>query len=154
MAKTRHSYVRCSKLHRMTRPFSLLLTLAAGLLLGSPAAQAQTLIPMDSRPATSRLPATIAALQGDGLKVVPRELLGTAAQGADPARLLEWLRTEGAGAADEPLIVSLDALAYGGLVQSRRSTESAARVRSRLLPLQQWQRETGRPIYALSLIHI
>ncbi|MDO4264590.1 MAG: DUF4127 family protein, partial [Deinococcus sp.] len=124
----------------------------AGLTLAAAPAHAQTLIPMDSRPATSRLPAAIAGLKGDSLKVVPRELLGTAQQGADPARLLEWLRTEGAGQANEPLIVALDALAYGGLVQSRRSTDSAARVRSRLLPLREWQRETGRPIYAFITI--
>ncbi|WP_261663715.1 DUF4127 family protein [Deinococcus sp. Marseille-Q6407] len=135
----------------MTKLFSLP-ALAAGLALLAGTAQAQTLIPMDSRPATSRLPAAIAGLKSDGLKVVPRELLGTAQQGADPARLLEWLRTEGAGRADEPLIVALDSLAYGGLVQSRKSTETAARIRSRLLPLAQWQRETGRPIYAFITI--
>lgn len=121
------------------------------LLTALPAAHAQTMIPLDSRPATSRLPAEIARLHGD-IKVVPPELLGTASQGADPARLLEWLRTEGAGAADEPLIVSLDALAYGGLVQSRKSTDTVSRVLSRLLPLQAWQRETGRPIYAFITI--
>ncbi|GHF97837.1 hypothetical protein GCM10017783_07100 [Deinococcus piscis] len=134
----------------MSRIFPL--ALSAGLLLAALPAQAQTLIPMDSRPATSRLPAAIAGLKSDTLKVVPRDLLGTAQQGADPARLLEWLRTEGAGAADEPLIVALDALAYGGLVQSRKSTDSAARVRSRLLPLREWQRETGRPVYAFITI--
>ncbi|ADY25991.1 hypothetical protein Deipr_0835 [Deinococcus proteolyticus MRP] len=127
-----------------SRIFPLFLSAA---LLTAPAG-AQTLIPLDSRPATSRLPAAIAGLGSGDLKVVPRELLGTAQQGADPARLLEWLRTEGAGRRDEPLIVALDALAYGGLVQSRKSTDSAARVRSRLLPLREWQRETGRPIYA------
>lgn len=131
---------------------SLLPALTAALATLIPSAAAQTLIPMDSRPATSRLPAATAALASESLKVVPRELLGTAQQGADPQTLLNWLRTEGAGNADEPLIVALDALAYGGLVQSRKSTESAARIRSRLLPLLEWQRETGRPIYAFITI--
>lgn len=134
----------------MSRIFSL--ALGAGLLLSAAPAQAQTMIPMDSRPATSRLPAAIAGLKSDTLKVVPRELLGTAQQGADPERLLEWLRTEATGAADEPLIVALDALAYGGLVQSRGSSDSAARVLGRLLPLREWQRETGRPVYAFITI--
>lgn len=135
----------------MTRPIIFLSLLATGLLAQAPA-YAQTLIPMDSRPATSRLPAAIADLKASGLKVVPPQLLGTAQQGADPKGLLEWLQTDGAGAADEPLIVALDALAYGGLVQSRKSTDSTARVLSRLLPLQQWQRTTGRPIYAFITI--
>ena len=58
-------------------------------LLG--AADAQTLLPLDSRPATRVLPALIGGLRGDVLRVPDAALLGTAARGADPGALGAWL---------------------------------------------------------------
>ncbi len=70
----------------------------------------ETLIPLDSRPATSTLPAQMAGLLGGTVHVVPAALLGNATRGADPAALTAWLAAQ---PKDGPLIVSLDALAYG-----------------------------------------
>ncbi len=106
-------------------------------------AQAQTLVPLDSRPATSTLPAAIASLGMQAVHVPPRALLGTARQGADYNQLLAWLQAQ---PTTGPLIVSLDALAYGGLVQSRTSTLSASEVLARLAPLR--ERAKQQPIYA------
>ena len=117
--------------------------LPALLLLGL--APAQTLVPLDSRPATRTLPAQIAGLTGGAPHVPAAEQLGNAAQGADAAGLLAWL---GAQPQDGPLIVSLDALAYGGLVQSRSSPLSAAQALSNLAPLRDWTARTGQPVYA------
>lgn len=72
-------------------------------------------------------------------------MLGTATAGADPAQLTAWLS---AHPINQPLVVALDALAYGGLVQSRSSTLSAAEAAARLTPLREWQTKTGQPIYA------
>lgn len=110
-------------------------------LLG--AAQAQTLLPLDSRPATSTLPAAIASLGGQDIHIPPAELLGTAKQGADYGKLLAWLNAQ---PTQGPLIVALDALAYGGLVQSRTSDISTEEALKRLEPLR--VRAKGQPIYA------
>jgi hypothetical protein len=91
------------------------------------------------------LPALIAGLAGGTPHVPPAVLLGTAAQEANPALLAAWLSAQ---PADGPLIASLDALAYGGLVQSRTSPLTAAQALARLEPLRAWQARTGRPVYA------
>lgn len=124
----------------LSRPF---LPLFAALLV-APAA-AQTLIPLDSRPATSTLPAQIAALSGREVHVTPPELLGNATRGADPAKLTEWLNIQ---PVTGPLIVSLDALAYGGLVQSRTSPISVDEAMAHLEPVRAWHARTGQPVYA------
>ncbi|MBX8465034.1 DUF4127 family protein [Deinococcus sp. RIT780] len=119
------------------------LTLALGGALGG--AQAQTLLPLDSRPTTRVLPALIADLRGGAAHVPPASLLGNAQVGADPAALTAWLEGQ---PKDGPLIAALDALAYGGLVQSRTSPLSAAEALARLEPLRTWTARTGQPVYA------
>ncbi|ULH15678.1 DUF4127 family protein [Deinococcus sp. KNUC1210] len=113
------------------------------------AASAQTLIPLDSRPATSTLPAQIAALGGGPVHLPPPDLLGTAARGADPAALLAWLKAQ---PTDGPLIVSLDALGYGGLVQSRSSRDSVETVMARLQAVRDWGASSGQPVYAFIVL--
>ena len=108
-------------------------------------ASAQTLLPLDSRPATRTLPAQIAGLTGKTPHLPPAALLGTAGRGADPAALSEWLRAQ---PTDGPLVVALDALAYGGLVQSRTSPLSAAEALANLAPLKDWMARSGQPMYA------
>ena len=122
-------------------------SLLAGLLLVSALApaQAQTILPLDSRPATRLLPAYIAGLIGDTPHVPPAAQLGNAVQGADAAGLLAWLEAQ---PKDGPLVVSLDALAYGGLVQSRKSPLTAAQALAHLAPLKDWTARTGQPVYA------
>lgn len=125
----------------MLKPAFFLSFLSAGLLH----AGAQTFIPLDSRPATRVLPALIAGLSGREVQVVPAELLGNATRGADPAALTAWLEAQPVSG---PLLVALDALAYGGLVQSRTSPLSAGEALARLAPLRDWKTRTGQPIYA------
>lgn len=112
------------------------------LLLGT--ASAQTLLPLDSRPATRVLPALIAGLKGQGVSVPPAELLGRAGQGADFAALESWLAAQ----PPQPLVIALDAWAYGGLVQSRTSPLTEAQVMARLERLKAWHAQTQQPIYA------
>ncbi|WP_293910192.1 DUF4127 family protein [Deinococcus sp.] len=116
--------------------------LLGALLLGPPSL-AQVLVPLDSRPATSTLPAAIAALGGGAVSLPPAELLGNAQRGADPEKLQAWLAGQ---PTTGPLIVSLDALAYGGLVQSRTSDLSADQALARLAFLR--VRARSQPTYA------
>ena len=147
---------------RLLRPLALsrsvlsLLTMALSLLglpaqaQTAPAApQGETLIPLDSRPATSTLPAQMAGLLGGSVHLPPATLLGDATRGADAAALIAWLASQ---PKDGPLIVALDALAYGGLVQSRSSRDSVETVMARLQAVRDWGAASGQPIYAFIVL--
>ncbi len=108
-------------------------------------ANAQTLIPLDSRPATRVYPALVANLAGGQPSVPPAELLGRLTEPAKMPQLLAWLESQ---PKTGPLLVSLDALGYGGLVQSRNSDLSVAEVLARLEPLKTWKEKTGQEVYA------
>lgn len=119
------------------------LTLALFGLLS--VAQAQiAFLPLDSRPTTRILPLMIAELSGKTVVTPPRELLGDAKQGANLEGLKSWLETQNDS---EALYIALDALAYGGLVQSRSSTISAEEALKNLEPVRQYA-QLGKPVYA------
>lgn len=109
------------------------------------AASAQTILPLDSRPATRTLPAQIAELTGQKVALPDAALLGRLGRGASAIALQDWLKAQ---PHTGPLIVSLDALAYGGLVQSRSSRLTLEQARANLDLLRLWQRMTGQPVYA------
>lgn len=113
-------------------------------LLEQPVSNAIGLIPLDSRPATSLLPVRIAAVGGLEVVTPSRDLLGTAKTGANLEAIRDWLWT----ANPRALVVSLDALAYGGLVQSRSSTILSQEAWDRLWMLRLWKVVTKRPIFA------
>lgn len=121
------------------RALALLTLLLSGSALG------QTLIPLDSRPATRVMPALMTKLTSQQVNVPPTNLLGTAKQGADANKLYAWLNQQ---PNNKPLIVALDALAYGGLVQSRKSPINADEAIQRLEPLKAWKEQNQQPIYA------
>lgn len=135
----------------MTRRFvqyRSLQLLCTALLLGSSPAAAQILLPLDSRPATSTLPAQIAGLISSDVRLAPHWLLGVVQQSGDDNAMQAWLAAQIAPESLRmPMIVSLDALAYGGLVQSRTSTISAETALARLQILKTKAAE-GQPIYA------
>ena len=109
-----------------------------------PVSSAIGLIPLDSRPATSLLPVRIAAVGGLEVVSPPQKLLGDAKRGADLEAIRDWLWMSNPRA----LVVSLDALAYGGLVQSRSSAISSQEAWDRLWMLRLWRVVTKRPIFA------
>lgn len=109
-----------------------------------PVSSAIGLIPLDSRPATSLLPVRIAAVGGLEVVSPAQNLLGTAKVGANLEAIRDWLWT----ANPRALVVSLDALAYGGLVQSRSSIISTQEAWDRLWMIRNWRVVTKRPVYA------
>jgi hypothetical protein len=96
-------------------------------------AQAQTLyVPLDNRP-PNWLPCTW------GWVVCPPSNLYRGPLGVDQEGLRHWLlQTPG-----QRLVVSLDALAYGGLVQSRRSPSSSLEALSWLAAILSWKVRYG-----------
>ncbi|MCE7947120.1 MAG: DUF4127 family protein [Chloroflexi bacterium CFX4] len=81
------------------------------------------LIPLDERPVNTRYPRMIAQIAGAELSVPPPELLSAKRAPADRAALAAWLNR--IAPACDALIISLDMLAYGGLIASRTTADSA-----------------------------
>ncbi|MBB6097972.1 hypothetical protein HNR42_001395 [Deinobacterium chartae] len=120
------------------------------LVLGS-ASASYVMVPLDSRPATRLLPEYIAELTGKEVEVAPRYLLGTGPRAADLPALRAWVYARIAEQGARPvegLILSLDSLAYGGLVQSRNSELSAEQAEDNLEVIRDWKRLSGAPVYA------
>jgi Protein of unknown function (DUF4127) len=104
------------------------------------------LVPLDSRPATSTLPGMIGAAGKLEVNVPNLEHLGNATRPTDAQAVLA-----GVDQADPiTAIVSLDALAYGGLVQSRTSRITADDAWDKLWPV--WLMHLSRQVWAFMVI--
>lgn len=78
----------------------------------------------------------------------PPRALYQGRQGASLEALWGWLQEQNG----HTLIASLDALVYGGLVQSRSSTLSLEEARHRLEELSRWRARTGGQVLAFGVI--
>ncbi|HEY3377451.1 MAG TPA: DUF4127 family protein [Armatimonadota bacterium] len=81
------------------------------------------LLPLDDRPVNLAFPQLLAEVAGERLLAPPPALLGRFLQPGNPSGLADWLRQSAAEA--RAAVVSLDMLAYGGLVASRTPVLSA-----------------------------
>ena len=104
------------------------------------------LVPLDSRPVNTSLPVAIADSGNLEMVTPPPELLGTNTRATDAQAIRTWLDTIQPSA----LIVSLDALAYGGLVQSRFSQISTDDAWNNLWSAWFWHLSS--PVYAFVVI--
>ena len=87
-------------------------------------------IPIDNRPVCYTLPYHITDVDMDiELLMPPREFLGDLTQSANIPAILDWL--ENIGHIDKA-IIALDTIAYGGLIQSRRSDDTYEQIKERL----------------------
>ncbi len=99
-------------------------------------------VPIDNRPICHTLVEQICALnKGIELFLPPRELLGGLIESSNIEGILSWLekfgREEGTGDVPDYIILSLDTIAYGGLVNSRRCPENYDQILSRVKRLQE-----------------
>ncbi|MBW3636079.1 MAG: DUF4127 family protein [Armatimonadetes bacterium] len=108
------------------------------------------LLPLDDRPCNTRFPAEIAAIGGDSLSHPSRAMLGHFNTPAVAAPLQNWLETL---PEVEALIVSVDMLAYGGLVASRTAKTSLEMALSHLETLAKWRASRPQtPVYAFNIL--
>lgn len=109
------------------------------------------LIPIDNRPVCYNLAKDIAAIDNDLELFLPdKKLLGGLHSQADTDEILRWLEE----LPDvDALVISLDTIAYGGLIPSRRSKDSLEEVRAKMKDFRQkcWNKCNGK-IYAFSSI--
>lgn len=108
------------------------------------------LIPIDNRPVCYSLIKQIAEIDKNLQLFLPeRTLLGGLKTVADIQGILEWVDNL------EPvdaLVVSLDTIAYGGLIPSRRSRDSLDEIKVRLEMFKDKFSQKGAKIYAFSSI--
>lgn len=105
-------------------------------------------IPIDNRPVCYTLPALTAQIDNDlELFLPPRNLLGDLTKCADVEGILAWVED----LSDmDAFVVSLDTIAHGGLIPSRRSTDSFDTILKRLEKLKKVLQ--GKKVYAFSSI--
>lgn len=105
-------------------------------------------LPIDNRPVCYTLAKYIAQIdESIEFFLPPREFLGDLTKTADIENLISWL--ENLPKVDS-LILSLDTLVYGGLIPSRRSTETLEELEERLARIKPLLR--NKKVYAFSSI--
>ena len=105
-------------------------------------------IPIDNRPVCYNLAKDIAAIDENiELFIPPREFLGDLTRSAGVNEIIEWI--ENIPECDA-MVISLDTIAYGGLIHSRRSTDSLEDIKSRLKRLKPSLK--NKKVYAFSSI--
>jgi hypothetical protein len=112
------------------------------------------LIPLDNRPVTYHFPQMICRVAGVPVLVPPLELLGSLSAPVRSAALTEWLAEVVKSRQPDRLLVCLDSLIYGGLINSRRCEEGEAEILARLKDISGWKRLASRsmPVFAQSSI--
>lgn len=107
-------------------------------------------VPIDNRPVCYTLPKKIAAIDDSIELFLPdREYLGTLDRYANVEKIFEWL--ENLPELDA-IVISLDTVAYGGLISSRRCPETFEQIKSRIDHLKQILLAKKSKIYAFSSI--
>ena len=107
-------------------------------------------IPIDNRPVCYNLAKDICEIdEAIDLLIPPRELLGSLVKTANINEILNWLKQI---PKCDAIILSLDTIAYGGLIPSRRSSESFSEIQARIENLKEILKEKESKIYAFSSI--
>ena len=107
-------------------------------------------LPIDNRPVCYTLPVQITRIDKDIEFFIPeRNLLGDLTMQADISGLFKWL--ENLPQCDA-IILSLDTIAYGGLIPSRRSEETFEEIKDRIECLKEILKSKHAKIYAFSSI--
>ena len=107
-------------------------------------------IPIDNRPVCYTLAKDITAIDKTlKLFIPPRELLGDLKHYANTDGIFNWIKTL---PELDAFIISLDTIAYGGLIPSRRCPDSFEDIKSRIFKFKEILTEKKAKIYAFSSI--
>jgi len=108
-------------------------------------------VPLDDRPCNAKWPRLLARMVDFDLVMPPEELLGRYKHPGNPAAIGEWL-LHSRGRIDAA-VLSLDMLAYGGLVASRQPTVTVETAQQRLGVLEELRHHLGdAAIFAFNVI--
>ncbi len=107
-------------------------------------------IPIDNRPVCYNLAKDICSIDEEiELLIPPRNLLGDLTKQADIKNLMLWLKNS---PEVDSIILSLDTIIYGGLIPSRRSTETFFELQDRVNSLKEILIAKKAKVYAFSSI--
>ena len=108
------------------------------------------LIPIDNRPVCYQLPEYIVQLAKEHELIIPDiSLMGDLNKSADIEKLFDWLIS----IKDvDKFVISLDTIAYGGLIPSRRSREKEEKIKERIDKLTNIIKKHNAKVYAFSSI--
>ena len=108
-------------------------------------------IPIDNRPVCYQMPKMIADINSDiELLLPPKNFLGGLENFVDVKGLYDWLNSVINGA--DSVILSLDTIADGGLIPSRRSPDSFDEIKNRVEKLVEILKKSRAKIYAFSSV--
>jgi hypothetical protein len=111
------------------------------------------LVPLDDRPPCLQMPVRLGAVADAEIVTPPRELLGNFTTPGDSEKIIEWLKNQDLQKFDAA-VVSLDMLAYGGLVAMREyGNVSRETAQKRIDFVREMKRRAPRlPVYGSSVI--
>ncbi|EKE04359.1 MAG: hypothetical protein ACD_20C00085G0016 [uncultured bacterium] len=115
------------------------------------------LIPLDNRPVSYTLPVQIGQLNNNvEVLVPPRELIGGLTHNTNVDNVLLWLNETIQNNKIDFIVCSLDTIAYGGLIPSRRNPDTEAMIMARLsdfkILIENHKKEHNTRLYAFSSI--
>ena len=99
------------------------------------------IVPLDDRSVNYECLSMLGEAAGLEVHLPPKAWLGTPWRAGKTEELGAWVEEQAAGA--DALVVAVDTLGYGGLVNSRRSADSVRTVMARLDVLRRINREQG-----------
>ena len=110
-------------------------------------------VPIDNRPVCYNLAVDIAAIDKDiEFFIPPREFLGSLTKNADIEKIYEWFKNL---PEVDKIILSLDTIAYGGLIPSRRSCDTEAQIKDRVLKFRsEWVKKKAKVLAFSSIMRI
>lgn len=107
-------------------------------------------IPIDNRPVCYTLPGQICAIDSDiNLFMPKREFLGSLTKYADVEAIFDWLKKL---PQMDAIVMCLDTVAYGGLIPSRRCSDTFEKIKTRVENLKKILENKKAKIYAFSSI--
>ena len=107
-------------------------------------------VPIDNRPVCYTLPKLIAEIDENIELFLPnREWLGDLTKYANTEKIFDWLKNL---PKLDAIVLSLDTVAYGGLISSRRCSNSFEEIKEKIEKLKEILSEKNAKIYAFSSI--
>jgi len=107
-------------------------------------------VPIDNRPVCYTLPKLITEIDENIELFLPdREWLGDLTKYANTEKIFDWLKNL---PKLDAIVLSLDTVAYGGLISSRRCTDTYEEIKEKIEKLKEILSEKNAKIYAFSSI--
>jgi hypothetical protein len=101
------------------------------------------ILPIDDRPVTYTFPQMVARVAGVTVTTPPRNLLGSLQKPANTEALGEWISNTLQKFNSDALLLCIDSFLYGGLISSRRGSETIQQLLERASHVKFWRRLAG-----------